>query len=162
MRLYAIKSNIFLNLIIEKSNELIGSVLSGNGLYPLMDERGFFCNMAMIGEMSSGKSTCLNAIFGECIATTDIDRSTLTTQRYYESKDIISNENILGESNKINQIEDKNFNQQVNNLEKYKKKAFYKRWIIQFLDKVPKPKFPDQIPSHKVSQSSLIPRIGMF
>ena len=126
-----------------------------------MDERGFILHAMFAGEMSSGKSTCLNSMLGDCLATTDIDRSTLTAQRYYESDDVKDNKNVKENSDKINIEEERKFNNEVEKLNKYKKKIFAARWIDQLRGKVPKPSFPDNITSQPVTESALIPRVGM-
>ena len=49
------------------------------------DKKSFFLNIALIGDMSSGKSTLLNSILGEIVAQTGYDRSTTTVQIYCEN-----------------------------------------------------------------------------
>ena len=130
---------------------------SGSGC-PLIGEQGFFVNMAVIGEMTSGKSTFLNAVFGDIIAQADIDRTTKDVIRYYESKDIKSNDNVLQDTIKTNAESDKKLNQDIKEVAKYKKRNFVAKWVLSWMNKVPSPNFQGK--STSVAESGLIPRKG--
>ena len=67
----------------------------------------FFNNIAFIGEMSSGKSTLLNALLGDFLAETGHGRTTKTVQCFYEDKNVMENQDILEISKKQNVEEEK-------------------------------------------------------
>ena len=125
-----------------------------------MDGSGFIVNIGIIGEMSTGKSTLLNAIFGDILAETNVDRTTMTVHRFYESNDINSNKYILNETKKTNEKQEEKFDNELKKFKEYNNKSKFSQWVHLLTNKVPKPKFFD-LPTHKVKQSDLIPRIGM-
>ena len=55
----------------------------------------FYVDIGLFGQIASGKSTLLNAIFGDVIAETSIDRTTKTAQQFYESLNTNTNQQVF-------------------------------------------------------------------
>ena len=126
---------------------------------------GFSVNIAVIGEMSCGKSTFVNAILGDCLAEVGSDRSTKIMQRYYECEDVKTNENVLSNSKKGNEKEDERLQQQRDEYQgvgdaQYLKIYKQARNTIFTREFIYHPKFNDHqgIKTHKVKPSDLVPR----
>ena len=62
----------------------------------------FWVDILLIGGMSVGKSTLLNAMFGDFVAATGIDRTTTTYHQYFESCEQETNANIVKNTKEAN------------------------------------------------------------
>lgn len=62
----------------------------------------FWVDIMLIGDMSVGKSTLLNAMFGDFVAETGIDRTTTTYHQYFESCEQDTNADIVKNTKKAN------------------------------------------------------------
>ena len=88
-------------------------------------------NAGFSGEISSGKSTLLNAILGSIVAQTDVSRTTTMVQCYYESENAGNSVEIHNESRNANEIGRKQFEEQAKKYNKYSK-----HWRLKKLAKL--------------------------
>ena len=58
----------------------------------IADGGSFFVSIGVVGEMSTGKSTFVNAVFGDVLAEVSTDRTTTIPHRFFESPNIKDNQ----------------------------------------------------------------------
>ena len=121
-------------------------------------------NIALVGDMSSGKSTLLNAMLGEIVAETGYDRSTTTVQVYCEtipskhiikkkkSKNISVSKSEIDHNKVLKDTRDLNEKEQMLNAEETTQ---YNSKFLKFRQPKPGRKLHN-IPMHDVAVSSLI------
>ena len=149
--------------------------------FPLTDsEWSFFINIGLVGDMSCGKSTLLNAMLGDIFAETGCDRATKTVHQYcehsnsnsqlnYKDKGCIRNkdsndvatriaQNVLENTKSKNKFQDDKYNEK---MEEYNKKGKVMKYFLEKANKKPIATFYD-LPKHNVCTSTLIKRINKY
>lgn len=120
---------------------------------PPTEENSFFFSIGVVGEMSSGKSTFINSLFGDLLAEATLDRTTMIPTTYTESLKATDNEKVSSYNKEKNQLVKERLQNKEENLNRLKK-VYYKQRDISAA------KWKD-FPTYKVKPSVVIPhKIG--
>lgn len=116
--------------------------------------RSFYVNIAIVGDISCGKTTLLNAMFGDILGEVKLGKGTGIPQRFFESVDAKDNSDILNTGAKENQAARKNI-KQLGMLD-----ISYR--LVSWVGYSVSPTFGDKFPSFNVKTSVLVPYQGII
>ena len=120
---------------------------------PIANGDVFFYSVGVVGEMSSGKSTFVNGLFGDVLSEVSLDRTTMIPHRFYESPDVKENKDIWWTNRDANVLAKTNWQKQ--------QKDMHSNWIKSHWNNYNnnRPKFGD-FPCYKIKPSDVVPRKG--
>ena len=122
---------------------------------PLGNGKEFFFSIAVIGEISMGKSTFINSIFGDVLSEAGFNGTTMIPHRFYESPEVKSNDQMwfYNQSKNANILGKEDWQLQQQELHK---NIFAKTWTFMTSRS---PEFR-HFPTYKVKISDIIPQPG--
>lgn len=121
---------------------------------PIANGKEFFFSMVILGEMSVGKSTLVNSIFGDILAEAGLDQTTMAPHRFYESPEIKHNKS-MWYHNQQSRMANKSQQHNIKQKAEWKKqqKEFDKKWFKNW--RINEPKF-SEFPIYKIKTSDIV------